>query len=172
MTEADLEQVIYRELRNIANALFRGERGNHTLQPTALVHEAWLRLQTSRELSGTGEDGRRRFVSLAANVMRNILVDHARAHRSQKRGLGWERLSFDGELPIAQIDATVLLDLDAALAELAQRDARVAKVAELRIFGGLGSQDVATALGLSLTTAKADWALARAVLSKALGEAR
>jgi RNA polymerase sigma-70 factor (ECF subfamily) len=168
MANGDLQQVIYRELHQIASALFRGERGNHTLQPTALVHEAWLRLQSSREVAADDLEGQRRFVATAANVMRNILVDHARAHRSQKRGAGWARMDLDGELPIAQMDATVLLDLDAALLELAQRDERLAKVAELRIFGGLGSKEIADTLGLSVTTAKADWTVARAVLSKAL----
>ena len=170
MTVEGLEVAIYRELRIIASALFRGERGNHTLQPTALVHEAWLRLH-AHAVPPNDTSEQRNFVALAANVMRNILVDHARSHRTQKRGAGWERLSLDSELPVAQVDATTMLDLDAALQELAGRDKRVAKVAELRIFAGLSSHDIATTMGMSPSTAKVDWAIARAVLSKALGEA-
>jgi RNA polymerase sigma factor (TIGR02999 family) len=164
----------------------RGERVDHTLEPTALVHEAWIRMKDapadakgSKGSKGShGPQGARgaeapaQFRALAARMLRQILVDHARKRGALKRG-GGARAEDLGSLAVSSggIDTDVL-DLELALEELAARDARRAKVVELRFFGGLSAAEAARELGVSQDTVKRDWRLARAWLNRELGRKR
>jgi RNA polymerase sigma factor (TIGR02999 family) len=164
--DAQLLERVYATLRHIALGQLRGERAGHTLQPTALVHEAYLRLLGQRSVDWRD---RAHFFGLAAVTMRRVLVDHAR-RRAKKRGAGEEieSLSVVTEVGEAAVD---LLDLDRALDRFAERFPRQAKVVEMRYFTGLEFEDVALALDLSLRTVKRDWTFARAWLRDALGGA-
>ena len=161
-----LTPLVYAELRRLAARALSRERPDHTLQPTALVHEAFLRLHGGRPASC---GGRLHFLSLAARLMRCILVDHARSRKAARRGAGAVKLPLEKieepavspALPASLID---LLDLDAALSELAAADSRKAKVVELRFFGGLSVEETAEVLGVSLPTVILDTRLARAFL--------
>lgn len=156
----------YEALRGIAASYLHNERINHTLQPTALVHEAYVKLAGGNWRSDT------HFRAVASNAMRQILVDHARARGAQKRGGGWLKVTLSGDAgatPGIDID---LLALDEALNELAQLDERKAKVVELRFFGGLSYAESACELGISPKTAEADWYFARAWLRDRLSEDR
>ena len=155
--------LVYDELHAIAGRHMRGERPEHTLQPTALVHEAFLRLAG---IDVSYED-RAHFIRAASQAMRRVLVDHARARNAAKRG-GNLRVTLDEAL-VPQDDRVVdLLVLDDALNRLASAEPRWARVVELRFFGGLEVAEVAAALGISTATAKRDWQFARAWLAKAL----
>ena len=161
----ELLQRVYQTLRQIAAAQLRRERAGHTLQPTALVNEAYMRLVDQRQLDWRD---RAHFFGLAALTMRRILVDHARRRRAKKRDV---ELEHDLEpLQIAAVggEPVDLLDLDRALDRFAERFARQAKVVEMRYFAGLELEDVAVALELSPRTVKRDWAFARAWLREAL----
>ncbi|MGE3164387.1 MAG: ECF-type sigma factor [Planctomycetota bacterium] len=161
---ARLTPVVYDELRKLADGLLRGERRGHTLQPTALVHEAYLRL-IGQPLAPIDHA---HFVAIAAREMRRVLIDHARARAADKRGKGWHRISLiAGVLTQEEGDAD-LLDLEDALAELEAIQPRQARMVELRFFGGLGVDEVATALGLSPRTVADDWRMARAWLHQRL----
>jgi RNA polymerase sigma factor (TIGR02999 family) len=139
----------------------RAERASHTLQPTALVHEAWLRLidQTRVEWQG-----RAHFLAVASQAMRRILCDHARAHKAQKRGGGAPGLALEDTMAVASGSAVDVLDLDEALTALASLDSRQASVVEMRFYGGCAVAEVAEALGVSEKTVKNDWRVARAWL--------
>ena len=174
-TEA-LSPLLYDELRRIARNLLRGERANHTLQPTALVHEAYLRLIDESQLAnGTDQAAKSRFLGIAANAMRRILIQHARGRAAEKRGGVRKRVDLDeGDIALPIQDET-LLDVDQALDKLQAINPELARLAELRLFGGLSVREVAPVLGQSLTTAKENWALARAWLGRLLrpdGEGR
>lgn len=159
-----LVAVLYPELRALADRQLRGERANHTLQPTALVNEAYLRLSG---LDRMDFQDRRHFVRMAARVMREVLVDHARRHQAAKRD-GGHRVTLTG-LPLVAEDADVdALALDAALQRLEQLDAGKARVVELRYFGGLTIEETADAMGSSPATVKRQWQMARAWLYDAL----
>jgi RNA polymerase sigma-70 factor, ECF subfamily len=165
-----LSPLLYDELRRIARNLLRRERPDHTLQPTALVHEAFLQLVDESQLAGQDQEARARFLGIAANAMRQILIQHARRRNAEKRGGGRVRADADveqltNELPLH--DET-LLDLDSALEKLAAVDADLARIAELRLFGGLSVRDLAPVMQISLTTAKDKWLLARAWLARLL----
>ncbi len=167
---ANLPPGMYQALRAVAAALLRHERPDHTLQPTALVHEAFMRLNASASLPESARSDEGAFRGLAAATMRRILVDHARRHRADKRGGNRLRV----ELPEASIEGPEpleLLALDEALIELAQHDARKARVVELRFFGGLTGEEIARMLDVSRTTAESDWFMARAWLRRRLGGA-
>ena len=158
--------LVYDQLRALAGRHMRGERPDHTLQPTALVNEAWMRL-----FQGQGIDdpqGRRHFFALAARVMRQVLVDHARRRGRDKRGGGEQPKPLEGALALAEVEGVDVLDLDTALEELAGLDARQARVVELRFFGGLEAQEVAEVLEVSLSTVERDWRAARAWLYQRL----
>jgi RNA polymerase sigma factor (TIGR02999 family) len=163
---------VLRELRVIAEAQFRGERPNHTLQPTALVNEAYLRLVGSDDLNWSS---RQHFYALASRIMRNILVDHARAKRAEKRGGGKQRITIqvgevvqgDAQAATDQID---LIALDEAMTALGELDERKARLVELRFFAGLNEQQAADLLGIARSTAAEDWRLARAWLRKTMRE--
>jgi RNA polymerase sigma factor (TIGR02999 family) len=153
--------LVYAELRRQARRYMRGERAGHTLQPTALAHEAYLRL-AGRERAWAD---RAHFFAVAARVMRQVLVDHARRHRAAKRdGL---QLSAPEDVRDEPVD---LLDLDAALAELAELDSKQVEVVEMRFFAGLSVEETAEALGLSPRTVKREWSTARAWLKHRLRE--
>jgi RNA polymerase sigma-70 factor (ECF subfamily) len=156
--------LIYGELRRCAAAHLRGEFRHRTLQPTALVHEAYLRLIGQR----APWQNREQFFSIASETMRRILVDRARAHRMQKRSGQWTRVTLSEirrSTPPIDVD---VLDLDTALSELAAFDPRKSRIAELRFFGGLSLEETARVLGVSLATVERDWQAARAWLFKAL----
>lgn len=159
-------EVVYPDLRRIAAAYLRRERGNHTLQPTALVHEAFLRLVDAGSLTF---DCRQQFFALAAQLMRHILVDHARAALAQKRGGEAARISLEGlDLPDHQLAAGRFLELHDALDRLAEHDQRKARIVELRYFGGLTLDEAADVLGISRATAHREQRFAEAWLSEAL----
>ena len=162
-----LMPVVYAELRKIAGGYVHRERGGHTLQPTALVHEAWLRLVKQER---PAFDHRRQFFGLAAQVMRRVLVDHARAAKADKRGGG---LPAEPLVDIQMPDArpTDLLALDQALTRLARHNARQARVIELRYFGGLNVEEMAETLGVSPATISRDQKVAEAWLGHELADA-
>jgi len=162
----ELLALVYPELRRLASAYMRGERGSHTLQPTALVHEAYLRLVQTGEVDWRN---RAHFIAFAANLMRRILVDYARARNAEKRGGPRQRVELREELAAAtDVEATELLDLDAALDRLEQMDQRISRVVELRYFGGLTADETAEVLGVSTKTVKRDWSIARSWLKREL----
>ncbi|MGE0814027.1 MAG: sigma-70 family RNA polymerase sigma factor [Vicinamibacterales bacterium] len=158
--------VVLPELRQIAQAYLRRERPDHTLQPTALVHEAFMRLVEAGQLAF---DSRRQFYALAAQLMRRILVDHARATRAAKRGGGAVHVSVDDVNLPSTADADRFLDLHDALDRLAASEPRKARVIELRYFGGLTLEETADVLGVAVVTAHRDQRFAEAWLGDALG---
>jgi RNA polymerase sigma factor (TIGR02999 family) len=160
-----LVPLVYDELRRLARAQFAGERRDHTLQPTALVHEAYLRLMSFRALDW---QDRNHFFALAATSMRRILVSHARKHCAAKRGLGGVALTLREEHAVAAARPVDLIALDTALAELERLEPRQCRVVELRYFGGLTIEETADALEISPATVKLDWSLARAWLFREL----
>lgn len=158
---ARLMEIVYAELRALAGSYAKGQRLGHTLQPTALVHEAFVKL-----VEGSGQEwsDRAHFFAVAATAMRQILTDHARAQRAQKRGGEWQKVTLDeGAFAGGQRDLD-LVALDDVLHELAEYDARKHRVVELRFFGGLTAEETARVLGVSLTTVESDWRAARAWL--------
>lgn len=159
-----LMPVIYEELKRIARGLMRRERDNHTLQTTALVHEAWLRMAAQ---DAPGSSDRLYFFSLAATMMRRILVNHARDRAAQKRGDGVDLLSLSAAGQLAA-DGFDLLGLHEAMEALARLDARQASVVEMKFFAGLELAEIAELLGVSLATVKRDWTMARLWLSREL----
>ena len=157
--------LVYQELRERAAGYLRGERPGHTLQPTALAHEAYLRLAGRRDFPW---QSRGHFMAVAARAMRAILVDHARRRRAQKRGGGEAPVEFDTGVVLAAGAAIEFDDLDRALTDLARRSERQARVVELRYFGGLSIEETGEVLGVSPMTVKRDWATARAWLYREL----
>jgi len=160
-----LVEALYPELRRLAARLMRRERSGHTLQPTAVVHEAFLRLANQRTVDW---QDRAHFLGIAARVMRQILIEHARRRGAAKRGANPDRVTLDEALVAGDDPALGMLALDDVLTRLAEVDPRGAQVAELRIFGGLTVQEVAHALGVSARTVHADWAMARLWLAREL----
>lgn len=155
--------LVYEELRALADSYFRQERPNHTLQPTALVHEAYLRLIGS----DVHWQGRAHFVAVAANAMRRILINHAEKFRAIKRGGRAHTITLSENTPVpdaAEFGAVDLLALDEAMTQLEQLDERQCRVVELRFFGGLSVEHTAEILGVSERTVKLDWQMARAWL--------
>ena len=161
----ELLPLVYEELRRIAAHKMTNEAAGHTLQPTALVHEAWLRLMDS---GGQSWNGRNHFFMAAAEAMRRILVEHARRKQSLKRGGGSERVDLDNLDLVVQAADERLLALDDALKKLAAHDEIGANLIQLRFFAGMSNVQAAEALGLSERTAKRTWAYARAWLYEQL----
>lgn len=155
----------YLELREVAERLLTGERTDHTLQPTALVHEAWLKL----DATGPFVD-RTHFVAASAKAMRRVLVDHARGRGRDKRGGQWRRVALDGLLNEQEEGEVSLVELDVALAELEEAAPRQARLVELRFFGGFEVDEAARLLEVSPITAARDWRFARAWLARRLAE--
>jgi RNA polymerase sigma-70 factor (ECF subfamily) len=159
---------VYQELRRLAGAYMRRERPGQTLQATALVHEAYLRLADA----GTPWTDRNHFIGIAARSMRQILVDRARARGAQKRWAGIDRVSLTESLIHAQHEDAMLPALDEALVRLEQLDPEQARIVELRYFVGLSIEETADALGISPATLKRRWAMARAWLFRELSPTR
>ena len=157
----ELVPLVYRELRRRAGAYLRRERADHTLQPTALVHEAYLRLLGQERAAW---QNRAHFFGIAAQMMRRILVDHARGHRAAKRPGATLRVVLDDRIGAAQPRDCELLLLDQALSELTLVDPRQGRIVELRYFAGLSEQEVAAVLSLSRATVTREWQTARAWL--------
>ncbi len=164
-----LTPIVYGELRKIADAFLRRERSGHTLQPTALVHEAWLRLMKQDQPSF---DHRKQFYALAAQVMRRILVDHARAVNAGKRGGGANKTALDEDhaVDIGAGRIVEFLALDQALTQLARVSARQAQVIELRYFAGLNLDEISGLLGVSPATISRDQRSAEAWLSHVMAD--
>jgi RNA polymerase sigma-70 factor (ECF subfamily) len=161
----ELFPILYEELRHLAGSYFGNGRGSPTLQPTALVHEAYVKLAAAEQ----DFRGRDHFMAVAALAMRQVLADHARRRRADKRGAGAERVTLDEGLVASSKDPFDLVALDDALAKLDKIDARSARVAELRLLSGLGSPDVARILGVTERTVQLDWRAASAWLERELG---
>jgi RNA polymerase sigma factor (TIGR02999 family) len=161
----ELTPVIYDDLRRLAQAILRRERPDHTLSATALVHEAYLKLVDQRRVHW---QNRIHFFAAAAHIMRRVLVDHARARMTQKRGGLSQKLAISDSLALVDALSEDLLDLDAALDALAATDARKARVVEMKFFAGMTSEETGEALHVSDATVERDWTLARAWLIKAL----
>lgn len=153
--------MVYDELRRLADGYMRRERGDHTLQATALVHEAYLKLVEQRSVDW---QSRTHLFGIAAQVMRRILVDHARGHLRDKRGGGEQEIPIDEALVFAPEKSLELVKLDEALERLTKLDPRQGKIVELRFFGGLTVEQTAELLGVSPKTVKRDWSIAKAWL--------
>ena len=160
-----LFDAVYAELHQLASGLMKRERSDHTLQSTALVHEAYLRLVDGSRIEW---QNRAHFFGTAARAMRQILVDHARSRQAAKRGGGQQRLTLDENLGMTTGSNVEILDLEAALLRLAEMHPRSAQVVELRVFGGLQVKEIAHVLGLSRQTIHDDWRIARLWLCREL----
>jgi len=158
-----LMPLVYAELRSLARRYLRRERSDHTLQATALVHEAYLRLV---DQSGVTWQNRAHFFGVAAQAMRRILVDHARRHHAAKRGGPAFKVSLDDVMIAATERSDDLLALDDALTRLAELDPRQGRIVELRLFSGLTVEETADALGISPATVKREWTSAKAWLTR------
>jgi RNA polymerase sigma factor (TIGR02999 family) len=161
--------LVYQELRRRAAAQLRRERRGHTLQPTDLLHEAYLRLIDQRRMVW---QNRAQFFALASQMMRRILVDRARARKMAKRSGRWARVTLHEAMAAGRPADLDVLDLDVALTQLAAFDERKSRIAELRFFGGLSLEETGEALGVSVATVERDWQAARAWLFKTLASAQ
>jgi RNA polymerase sigma factor (TIGR02999 family) len=159
--EAELIPLVYSELRRMASLCLNRERGDHTLQPTALVHEVFLRLTNNDQPQW---QNRAHFFGVAARLMRQILVDYARRHHAHKRGGELEKLPLDAVLTFTPEKSTQLILLDQTLKRLAEFDERQARIVELKFFGGLSVEEIAALLEISTKTVQRDWTIARAWL--------
>jgi RNA polymerase sigma factor (TIGR02999 family) len=160
---AKLMPLVYEELRHLARQYLQRERPDHTLQATGLVHEAYLRLV---DQSTTTWQNRAHFFGVAAQLMRRILVDYARSHRAEKRGGGWDKLTFDEALAPSTERSIDLVALDEALKDLLALDPRQSQIVELRFFGGLTNEEVGEVLDVSPRTVKREWRMAKAWLRR------
>jgi|SRR5580658_926344 RNA polymerase sigma-70 factor (ECF subfamily) len=162
---AELVVLLYSELRGLASSYLRRERSDHTLQTTALVHEAYLRLADQREVRW---NNREQFMGVAACLMRRILVDYSRGHDAKKRGSEFEKVFLKEAEVVSKGKAADVVALDEALTRLAEFDPEQARLVELRFFGGLTIEEVAGVLGVSRTTVKRNWNLVKAWLAREL----
>jgi RNA polymerase sigma factor (TIGR02999 family) len=158
---AKLVPLVYDELRRLAGRYMRREREDHTLQATALVHEAYLKLVQQPSVDW---QNRAHFFGIAAQVMRHILVDHARGHTREKRGAGQQFVSLEEELVFSPEKSGELLKVDESLQRLTKLDPRQGRIVELRFFGGLTVEETAHVLGISPKTVKREWSMAKAWL--------
>jgi len=162
-----LFELLYDEFRELAGRYLRRERGDHTLEPTALVHEVYMKLVDQTRVHWQGKT---HFFAVGAQAMRRILVDHARHHQRVKRGGGRQRIALDEQVALSPERDEDLLALDEALIKLAKVDARQATIVELRFFGGLTVAEVAEVLGVSKRTVESEWTMVRAWLRRELRE--
>ena len=167
-SEEQLFEALYGDLKRMAGGLLQDERAGHTLQPTALVHEAWLRLIDARE---AGPAGRGRFLGLAARAMRRILVEHARARQRLKRGGEWRRVDVITEVVDTGAEQEILA-IDGELLVLAGLSERQTRIVEMRYFTGLSLKEVAEAMGLSTRSVEREWRFARAWLGERLAKSQ
>ena len=156
-------QLVYKELRKLAATYLQRQRSDHTLQPTALVHEAYMKLIDASQVDW---QDRAHFFAVAAQTMRNILVDHARAVLAEKRGGGAHKIALDEAVSFSKEQNVDLIALDEALQELARQDATQSRIIELRFFGGLTIEETAHVLNISPATVKREWTMAKAWLFK------
>ncbi len=163
-----LYPVVYSELREIAERLMRTERAGHTLQPTALVHEAYFKLVTGE--TPRGWTGRAHFFGVAARAMRQVLIDHARKRSAQKRNAAGGQVTFDEALFPGSAPEVEILRLDEILTKLTTLDERMARVVELRVFGGLSIEEITEVLGVSRRTVDRDWNVAKMWFVRELGQ--
>lgn len=166
---SELAPVVYNELRHLAAHYMRRERPDHTLQATALVHEAYMRLVEQRQANW---QNRAHFFGVAAQLMRRILVDHARSRAREKRRGEQQKISLDEVVVMSPDKLEEVLVIDQVLGRLEKRDARQSQIVELKFFGGLSTEETAEALGTSPRTVEREWALARAWLYMQLQECR
>lgn len=159
---AALLPLVYKELRDIARYHLQRERPGHTLQSAALVHEAYLRLLDQRPFE---TENRAHFLAVASRLMRQILVDYARSHGAAKRGADL-RVELDAALVLPQMKGADVIALDDALSDLAKLDEQQSRIVELRFFGGLAIEEIAEALGISASTVKREWNVAKAWLAR------
>jgi len=164
----ELIPLVYQELRSLASAYLRRERPDHTLQPTALVHEAYIRLVDQRNVTW---ENRHHFFGAAAQLMRRILMDHARSHLAEKRGSGVAKVALTEAVVMSQEQPAQMLLLNDCLTRLAALDPQQGQIVELRVFGGLTVEEITAIMGISSSTVKRDWALAKAWLSREIGSA-
>ena len=157
----ELVPLLYQELRRMAGAYLRHERPDHTLQPTALVNEAYLKLVDQKNVQW---QNRSHFFGVASQLMRRILVDYARGHQAAKRGGGAGKVSLDEAMIVSPQNAASVLALDETLSRLAELDPQLVRVVEMRVFGGLSIEETAVALGVSPATVKRNWSMAKAWL--------
>ena len=162
---SELLPLVYEKLRALAAAYMRAERRDHSLQPTALVHEAYLRLIDGERVSW---QGRAHFFAVAATQMRRILAEHARARKAGKRGGNARKVTLDDTMAVTTAGVVDMLALDEALDRLARESPRQVRVVELRFFGGLSVEETAQLLEISMSTVKGDWRVARAWLAREL----
>jgi RNA polymerase sigma-70 factor (ECF subfamily) len=162
---SELVVSLYSELRRLASSYLRRERSDHTLQTTALVHEAYLRLADQREVRWKNKE---QFMGVAAQLMRRILVDYSRGHDAKKRGQGFEKVFLEEADGISKGKTTDVIALDEALTRLAEFDPQQAHLVELRFFGGLSVEESAAVMGVSRTTLKRNWNVAKAWLAREL----
>jgi RNA polymerase sigma factor (TIGR02999 family) len=162
-----LMELVYDDLRRLAAWQLQTERFDHSLQPTALVHEAYLKLAGHNQVEW---QNKAHFFALAAQVMRHILVDHARTRQRDKRGGGQASVALDEALKLSHPSEPNLVELDEALNTLAGQDPRKSRIVELRYFGGLSIEETADVLGISPTTVRREWTLAKAWLRRELGK--
>ncbi|MEW6365929.1 MAG: ECF-type sigma factor [Acidobacteriota bacterium] len=170
-TASELFELVYDQLRRLARRYMGRGRAGHTLQPTALVHEAYLKLVDQTRVNWRG---RTHFYAVGIQVMRRLLVDHARAHGRRRRGADWRKVTLCEEMapiPEAGLGPEELLTLDRALQELGRLDEREARVVELRFFGGMKVPEVAEVLGVSTRAVEDDWTHAKAWLKRELAKA-
>jgi RNA polymerase sigma-70 factor, ECF subfamily len=163
--ESKLISLLYPHLRRLAARFMRGERRDHTLQPTTLVHEAYLRLTGAAELDWRD---RAHFFAVAAGMMRRILADHARKRGASKRGGSRQRVELDEVLVVTGQDPDKILEIDTLLSRLEAMDPRLCRIVEMLYFGGLTEQETAEVLGISAVTVKREWKLAKAWLYEQL----
>jgi RNA polymerase sigma-70 factor (ECF subfamily) len=165
----DLLPHVYDQLREIADGLLRHERADHTLQPTALVHEAYLRLIDQRNVS---DADRTRFKAIAAKAMQRILIDHARGRQRIKRGRGWRKIGFDDAIASEGSSGFDVVEVHDALERMREVDERQAEIMRLRLLGGLSMEETALLLDCSTRTIERDWKMGRAWLRRALIDGR
>ena len=163
----EIMPLVYDELRRIAKNYLRRENAGHTLQTTALVHEAFIRLTAQQKVSW---QNRAHFLAIAAKMMRRILVNHAETKYAGKRGAGAQKIELDEALVFCDEKNLDLLALDEALKKLGEFDEQLCQIVELKFFGGLTNQEVAEVLPISLTTVKREWSTAKAWLLRELSE--
>ena len=163
----ELLPLVYDDLRSLARRYLERENAGHTLQPTALVHEAWMRLVDQSRVQWKG---RTHFFAIGAQAMRRVLVDHARGRLRDKRGGGRPRVELNEDVALATERDEDVLAVDEALEKLAKLDERQARIVELRFFGGLSVEEVAQVLGVSKRTVEADWTMLRASLRRELAD--
>ncbi len=165
----ELTELVYEDLRRVAASMFAHENAGHTLQPTALVHEAYVRLADQKE---TDWKGRSHFVAIGARLMRRILVDHARQRKAAKRGKGFDRVPLQDDMLISPEEDADVLGVNEALEKLAKLNADQARIVELRFFGGMTMDEIAESLGMGVRSVGRHWRFARAWLRKEFAKSR